>query len=128
MPQSSTAQSLDASERRVFPRKEFEVGVDLFNDNTFFTGFTENISEGGLFIATGAPLNIGDELEIRLSMMGKPPRTHAVVVRWIRPSGGLGGLPAGMGVQFLDLSEEERAALQDFVDSGLKDTLFVDLD
>ena len=128
MADSSSAVSLDESERRVFRRKEFEVAVDLFSDNTFFTGFTENVSEGGLFIATGAPLDIGDELEIRLTMMGDAPRSHRVVVRWIRPAAGLGGLPAGMGVQFVDLTERERIRLQQFVDSGVKDTLFVDLD
>ena len=128
MTDPSQASAGDASERRIFRRKDFEVAVDLFNANTFFTGFTENVSEGGLFVATSAPMELGAELEIRLRLMGREPRTYPVVVRWIRPDAAAGGLPAGMGVQFLDLSEEERDRLQDFVDSGVKDTLFVDLD
>ncbi len=125
---SSAAVAIDPSERRVFSRKEFEVKVDFFSSNTFFTGFTENISEGGLFIATEAPFEIGDELEVVLSLMGKEATAYKVVVRWIRPPGAIGGLPAGMGVQFINLPEAETEKLQTFIDSGVKDTLFFDLD
>lgn len=125
---SSAAVAMDPSERRIFTRREFEVQVDFFSANTFFTGFTENISEGGLFIATEAPFEIGDELEVTLSLMGKEPTNYKVVVRWIRPPGAIGGLPAGMGVQFTNLPEAERNKLQTFIDSGVKDTLFFDLD
>jgi uncharacterized protein (TIGR02266 family) len=119
---------VDPSERRVFSRRGFEVKVDFFSANTFFTGFTENISEGGLFIATEAPFEIGDELDVTLSLMGKEPTGYKVVVRWIRPPGAIGGLPAGMGVQFKHIPEDERVKLQGFIDSGVKDTLFFDLD
>ncbi len=119
---------VDPSERRVSSRRGFEVKVDFFSDNTFFTGFTENISEGGLFIATEAPFEIGDELDVTLSLMGKEATAYKVVVRWIRPPGAIGGLPAGMGVQFKSIPEDERAKLQQFIDSGVKDTLFFDLD
>jgi len=124
----SSAAIKGGAERRIDRRTSVEVRVDLFSDDTFFTGFTENISQGGLFVATSAPFAIGDELEIRLTLMGTSARTYRAVVRWVRPTGGSGGLPGGMGVQFLDLSEPERVALQRFVDSGVKDTLFVDLD
>lgn len=122
----STAPS--GAERRVFSRLDMEVNVDLFSADTFFTGFTENISEGGLFIATSASFPLGERLRVRLSLMGGEPREYLVVVRWVRPEGGASGLPGGMGVKFLDLPEWERTRLQNFVDSGVKDTLFVDLD
>ena len=125
---SSAAVAVDPSERRVFSRREFEVKVDFFSSNTFFTGFTENISEGGLFVATEAPFEIGDELEVVLSVMNKEPAPYKVVVRWIRPPGAIGGLPAGMGVQFMNLPADDMARLQEFIDSGVKDTLFFDLD
>ncbi len=114
--------------RRVFPRLDMEVNVDLFSADTFFTGFTENISEGGLFIATSASFPLGERLRVRLSLMGGDPQEYLVVVCWVRPDGGINGLPGGMGVQFLDLPERERTRLQKFVDSGVKETLFVDLD
>ena len=54
--------------------------------------------------------------------------SQKVVVRWIRPAEAAGGLPAGMGVQFVELTTHQQDALQEFVDSRIKDTLFYDLD
>jgi type IV pilus assembly protein PilZ len=113
---------------RTHVRVPLTVEVDLFNENTFFTGFTENISRGGLFIATEAPFELGTRLSIRLSLMGGPAREHEVVVRWIRPAGAPGGLPAGMGVQFETLDGDAYESLQGFIDNSVKDTLFFDLD
>lgn len=113
---------------RVFKRVAMEVQVDLRSENTFFTGFSENISEGGLFVATEMQYRNGDILEVSLGLMGKAPRPFRGVVRWSRPGVARGGLPAGVGLQFVDLNEEDRQYLQDFVDSRLKDTLFYDLD
>ena len=118
----------DGSDKREFARVPLEVRVDLFNDNTFFSGFTENISEGGLFIATEVPFEIGTRLSIKLSLLGALPDEHTVVVRWIRPPNAIGGLPPGMGVQFEELDEEEQGKLQEFLAQRVKDTLFFDLD
>ena len=124
-----TDQEAESEDGRIANRDSVEVRVDLRSENTFFTGFSENISEGGLFIATEAPHEIGDELDVELTLMGGGHRiAQKVVVRWIRPAEAAGGLPAGMGVQFLGLTEHEKAALQEFVDSRIKDTLFYDLD
>lgn len=113
---------------RAFERIDIEVEVNLRNENTFFTGFSENISEGGLFVATEAPWDIGESIEISLRIMGAEATPLVGVVRWVRSGGTSGGLPAGMGVQFVDMDEAVRRALQSFVDSGAKDTLFFDLD
>jgi uncharacterized protein (TIGR02266 family) len=124
-----TDQEAGNDDGRIANRIPVAVRVDLRSENTFFTGFSENISEGGLFIATEAPHEIGDELDVELSLMGGGHRiAQKVVVRWIRPSEAAGGLPAGMGVQFLALTDHEKVALQEFVDSRIKDTLFYDLD
>jgi uncharacterized protein (TIGR02266 family) len=124
----SNEEAID-DEGRIANRVAVQVRVDLRSENTFFTGFSENISEGGLFIATEAPHEIGDELDVELSLMGGGHKiAQRVVVRWIRPSEAAGGLPAGMGVQFRELTPHEKMALQEFVDSRIKDTLFYDLD
>ncbi len=130
--ESSTAAETDAkldAESRGNARVALGVRVDLRSENTFFTGFSENISEGGLFIATEAPYHVGEELDVELSMMGDGiPLKQRVVVRWVRPTEAAGGLPAGMGVQFLTLTDEDREMLQQFVDSRIKDTLFYEVD
>lgn len=118
----------EVPEGRVFERVDINVEVNLRNENTFFTGFSENVSEGGLFVATEAPYDIGEHIELSLSLMGAESTPLVGVVRWVRPGGTSGGLPAGMGIQFVDMDETVKRALQSFVDSGAKDTLFFDLD
>ncbi len=113
---------------RQHARVDIDVEVNLRNQNTFFTGFSENVSEGGLFVATEAPYDVGERIELSLSLMGAESAMLVGVVRWVRPGGTSGGLPAGMGIQFVDLEEPVLKALQSFVDSGAKDTLFFDLD
>ena len=115
---------------RIATRVELKVQVDMRNENTFFTGFSENISEGGLFVATEAPYEIGESLEFELKIMGTEilAGEFKAIVRWVRPANTAGGLPAGMGLQFVDLPPEATAGIQRFIDSRMKDTLFFDLD
>ncbi len=117
-----------AGHGRLHTRVDLEVEVNLRNENTFFTGFSENVSEGGLFVATEAPYDIGEKIELSLSVMGEESAVLVGVVRWVRPGGTSGGLPAGMGIQFVNLDDPVLKGLQSFVDSGAKDTLFFDLD
>ena len=118
----------DDTSGRAHARVPLKVEVNLRSEDTFFTGFSENISEGGLFVATDAPYSVGTQLTIQLTMMGGVPEDLPVVVRWVRPAGAIGGLPAGMGVRFEGLTELKKAELQGFIDSQMKETLFFDLD
>lgn len=118
----------DESNRRVHARVPLKVQVDLRSEDTFFTGFSENISEGGLFVVTDAPFEVGAILTVSLSLMGGPPEQLEAVVRWVRPANAAGGLPPGMGVRFMGLGPAKTQELQDFIDSQAKETLFIDLD
>ncbi len=40
-------------------RVELSVEIDVDTDSNFYTGFTENISTGGIFIATHTPAIVG---------------------------------------------------------------------
>ena len=118
----------DEENGRSFTRVPLKVEVNLQSEDTFFTGFSENVSEGGLFVATDAPFGMGTRLTVQLSMMGGAPESLPVVVRWIRPANSSGGLPAGMGVQFEGLDDRKLSELQAFIDSQMKETLFFDMD
>ena len=118
----------DPSDRRVHLRVPLKVEVDLRSEDTFFTGFSENISEGGLFVATDAPFEPGTRLTVNLSLMGGSPESLDVVVCWVRPANAVGGLPGGMGVRFVEMADEKFQELQGFIDSQAKETLFFDLD
>lgn len=101
--------------RRQLPRKRFEVSIDLHSRSNFYTGITENISEGGVFIATEERLPLGTRVDLAFALPGgEEIRTHGVV-RWVRePAGNLAG---GLGLGFEELSEEAYLAIREFLES-----------
>jgi uncharacterized protein (TIGR02266 family) len=116
-------QNLRASERF-----DLEVKVDLESDSNFYTGLTQNISAGGLFIATHHIRRIGDKISLKFALPGTPePITVETEVRWIRENSALhrvGDGNTGMGVRFINLSADATAAINRFLES--RDSLFYD--
>ena len=55
---------------RASERFDLEVQVDLESDHNFYTGLTQNISAGGLFIATNVLRRIGDRITLKFSLPG----------------------------------------------------------
>jgi len=110
------------AERRLHNRYTIATEVTFESETNFFEGMTENISDGGLFIATLATSPIGTtfDLVFELPDHAPPVRTRAVV-RWLR-EGEDGDTPApGMGVQFIDLKPEDALRIKWF--TSQRDTL-----
>jgi len=112
---------------RAAERFDLEVKVDLESDHNFYTGLTQNISSGGVFIATNAIRKIGDRITLKFSLPGTN-ETLAVEteVRWIRENSALHKVDGatGMGVRFVNLSPAAAAMIQKFVES--RDSLYYD--
>lgn len=113
--------------RRTTQRLAIAVAVHVNSASCFWTGFTENISEGGLFVATSEPVRLGDVLDISLAINGEPPVTLRGVVRWMRLAQGQNGPAPGAGVQFEALDEETGMRMQRFIDTQ-REALFYDLE
>jgi uncharacterized protein (TIGR02266 family) len=112
---------------RVAERFDLEVKVDLESDHNFYTGLTQNISAGGLFIATHQLRRIGDYIKVKFSLPGAPSAVSVnTEVRWIRENSLLHRFDGstGMGVRFIDLSEEASQAILSFLES--RDSLYYD--
>lgn len=112
---------------RVAERFDLEVKVDLESDHNFYTGLTQNISAGGLFIATHQLRRIGDYIKVKFSLPGSPtPISINTEVRWIRENSLLHRFDGstGMGVRFIDLSAEASQAILAFLEN--RDSLFYD--
>src|SRR4029077_958642 len=112
---------------RASERYDLEVKVDLESEHNFYTGLTQNISAGGLFIATHALRKIGDRITLKFLLPGSDqPIEIETEVRWIRENTALmksdGG--TGMGVRFINLSAEASAAINGFLQA--RDSLFYD--
>lgn len=110
------------AERRKCHRYTIATEVTFESETNFFEGMTENISDGGLFIATLATSPIGTTFDLVFDLPDHAPavRTRAVV-RWLR-EGEDGDVPApGMGVQFIDLDPVDAVRIKWF--TSQRDTL-----
>ncbi len=77
---------------------------------------TTTIGEGGMYLQSLLPPPMGARLNLEFEL--SPGHTIRVTAE-VRHSLGnnYGSLPAGFGVQFLDLSENDRNLILDFVNS-----------
>ena len=69
--------------KREYPRKETSIYALLEFDDLFFSEFIKNISSGGLYIETEAPLSVNKELSIRFLRPDtkSPTRVTGKIVR-----------------------------------------------
>lgn len=103
-----------------------DVEVTLTSENNFYTGFTSDISTGGVFIAAHEMLPVGTELHFSLKL-GKGVVTCTGVVRWLRePSSDLHGVPPGMGIQFNPLPANVQSAINAFIERRRESIFFDD--
>lgn len=115
--------------RRTDLRVRYEVTVSVSSASTFWMGLTEDLAEGGLFIATPNLLPIGDRVKITLALDdGGPATVVDCEVRWQREADDERvGARAGMGVMFVDLEPAVSARIQAFC-RARREAMFVDLD
>jgi uncharacterized protein (TIGR02266 family) len=103
--------------RREHVRVPYEACVTLESAHNYWTGFVENISQGGLFIASDLVQELGDEIEIAFTPPGfsEAVRVRAIV-RWLRTTAaGNTDAPPGVGVQFIDLPPATARAINEFM-------------
>ena len=100
---------------RAAERFDLEVTVDLESDHNFYTGLTQNISSGGVFIATHHLRRIGDRITLKFTLPGSAKVIEVETeVRWIRENTALlqaGESGTGMGVRFINLSAETQTSV-----------------
>lgn len=93
------------------------LGVGLRCETNSYTGFTADLSEGGVFVATHMLQTIGSELELSFTLPEGPELSARGVVRWVRDSNDFDPCaPPGMGVQFTTLDAISQALISSFVE------------
>jgi uncharacterized protein (TIGR02266 family) len=103
-------------ERRVAVRREVEVEIGIQSDTNFYTGFSSDISSGGIFVATYDVPTIGTAVNVNFSLPRGPVMSIDGTVRWIRDLSALDpeAIP-GMGVEFGALAPEQAAAINAYI-------------
>lgn len=113
------------AELRASQRCTLQVQVSGVCENNFFMGFSENISEGGVFIATMCPPNVGEVIDLSVAVDHHQALLVKGEVRWHRTDEH--GSPTGCGVKFFPLSPEQEALIGHAMDSAGKAPLFYDV-
>ncbi|WP_426748613.1 TIGR02266 family protein [Myxococcus faecalis] len=112
---SRTSGSEGADARRN-GRVRMHTSIDMRSDSNFFTGFSMDISEGGVFIATVDAVPRGTQVELDFTLPGGRPMKVTGVVRWVREANPkMPELMPGVGVQFTGLPEEVASVISSFV-------------
>lgn len=93
-------------DRRRAERLALNAEVTLQSETIFFTGLTENLSEGGLFVSTLSPPPIGELVHLKVTAEGGIEVEVRGHVRWHRRDAD--GSWTGCGIQFHEL--DPRAA------------------
>ena len=109
--------------KRGSQRVQMQAAIDMTSDDNFFSGFSANISDGGLFIATVDYIPKGTQVDLSFSLPTGEKIKAVGIVRWIRdvndkdPS----SYP-GLGIQFAELDESGQDAIRAFIEQ--RDPMF----
>jgi len=102
---------MDQQERRGSPRVPKIVEIQFSSNSPPIAARITDVSENGIFIDTINPLQAGDHVKFKFSLSDVPsekPIEGEGTVVWNQQM-------VGMGIEFSQLSEENREQLKDFI-------------
>jgi uncharacterized protein (TIGR02266 family) len=110
---------------RALPRipLKLKVNMEFEKFSGFISEYSENISEGGMFVKTTTPRPMGSvfSLEFKLKDDYKLIQGWGEVV-WVREKTEDPAKPAGMGIKFLDLDQASRELIRNIIRIHKKET------
>ena len=112
----------DARAAAAMPRPSV-LSLNINSKSALYAAFMPTLRNGGIFIPTTRPYNLGDEVFMLLALMDDPIKLPiAGTVVWITPPGAQNSKAQGIGVQFDD---QEGRAVKDRIEvylAGYKDS------
>ena len=114
MDDASTERPVPVVERRKSERAPIEVRVDYSTVDDFFSEFTQNINEGGMFIETESPAALDSLVQLQFNLPGQdePVKATGRVVRVVPPGS---AEASGMALEFEELDSATRARINEIV-------------
>jgi uncharacterized protein (TIGR02266 family) len=103
------------SNQRAHARREIELEVTLVSESNLYMGLTENLSEGGVFVATHARMPPGTAIQLKLSFDGCEPLEILGEVVWLREYSESSDTEPGMGIRFVSLDPAAAARIHEFL-------------
>jgi uncharacterized protein (TIGR02266 family) len=95
-------------------REKLEANVGATTESNFFVGFSGDIAEGGVFVATYLTLELGAKVEVLVTLPGGFEKTIPGTVRFVRDPMDMESEP-GIGVRFDRLDDEARELILRFI-------------
>ena len=97
-------------------RVEIEANIGASTETNFFVGFSGEIVEGGVFIATYTMLERSTPVNVLLTLPGGFEMRLAGVVKFIRdPMDFSSSSEPGIGVRFENVTDEQRQLMLRFI-------------
>jgi uncharacterized protein (TIGR02266 family) len=107
---------LCASRVRGLPRIDTEVPVTVTSGARHIAGVVRNVSRGGAFIETEAPLHCSDEVELQFQLPESPVLIHpSAEVVWCRNRFESRSTGDGAGLRFVEIDGDSVRTLDDYV-------------
>lgn len=108
--------SLTPLGRRGDARYRVALEVGIASQHNFYGGLAEDLSAGGVFVATHRALPVGERVEVAIDV----PECSYIVrgigeVRWTRDYCSDSDVPPGIGVKFLHLEEGGAETIRRFL-------------
>jgi hypothetical protein len=113
-------ESLLQGTKRRYPRVTFCKKVRVRYDGVHYELFSDNLSEGGMYIRTREPFPAGSELEITFSLgFGSQINLMGGVVYVTSPLNDSLKLPPGMAIEFKEIGDKEKEMLRGYIQKAL---------
>ncbi len=97
------------------------LSLTIRDKNALYSAYMPFVKNGGLFIPTNKPYQLGDEVFLLLNLMDETERIPvAGKVVWITPRNSEGYRSTGIGVQF---SEQDGGSTRDRIENYLAGAL-----
>ncbi|HEY6077593.1 MAG TPA: TIGR02266 family protein [Polyangiaceae bacterium] len=122
----SVAPTSEGSHRREHSRFAVDLEVSVGSEHNFYAGFAENLSAGGVFVATHKLKPVRSLIELTINLPDGVSVRATGEVRWIRVFNEHSDSPPGMGVKFDALDDVSVAAIESFL--ARRDPLFFEED
>ncbi len=92
--------------------------LSMNTDHQFYTGFSEDIDEGGIFVATFEPKPMESKVLVNFKLPGGRPVTARGIVHFVREYNPMTPeMAPGMGVKFTDLLPNDKKAIEEHIQS-----------
>jgi uncharacterized protein (TIGR02266 family) len=100
-------------------RLRFEGSVTMISNGERVRSVSGDLSEGGAFIVTSSPPQVGDQIRLVLRLDEQVSMQMDAIVRWHNFDDEL--VPTGCGVEFVDMDDTRVLTLRNVLSGGLQE-------